>query len=125
MMHSKHRFVPAVTLKTTTIQNNAHLEKLEVEATDDSCLTIESVHSIPRFFVSEEQLRSRLMRELTLVHGIGTKQEQRCRKQGIQTVSDLLSTNWKIGAQKIAGIIQNGTPQEIIELFQDAALTHS
>jgi uncharacterized protein YprB with RNaseH-like and TPR domain len=59
------------------------------------------------------------MRELTLVHGIGKRQEQICHKCGILTLTDLRSTNWKIKAQKIAETILNGKQREIIELLRD------
>jgi uncharacterized protein YprB with RNaseH-like and TPR domain len=119
MRHTKHGFVPAITLKMTIVQNNTCLEEVEVATTDGCCLVIESVHPIPKFFVSEEQLRNKLMHELTLVYGIGKRQEQRCHKRGIRTLTDLRSTNWKIEAQKIAKTIQNGTQREIIELLHD------
>lgn len=119
MMQVEQGFIPALSLRTNAAQNGADPEGFEVATADACCLAIESVHSLPEFFVSEEQLRSRLMHELTLVHGIGGTREQMCRRRGIQTLADLRRTNWKSEAQAIAEIIQSGTPREVIRLFRE------
>jgi len=118
MMQVEQGFIPALSLRTTT-RNGKLPEGFEAATADGCCLAIESEHSLPEFFVSEEQLRERLMHELTLVHGIGPEREQMCRRRGIQTLADLRRTNWKPEAQEIAEIMQNGTPREVIRLFRE------
>lgn len=119
MMQVEQGFIPALSLRTNAVQSGAGPKGVEAATADGCCLAIESVHSLPEFFVSEEQLRNRLMHELTLVHGIGGTRERMCRRRGIQTLADLRHTNWKSEAQEIAEVIQNGTPREVIRLFRE------
>ena len=120
MMQVEQGFIPAVSLKTAVAEHGGILaEEYGAAAADDGCLAIESVHPLPEFFVSEEQLRSRLLRELTLVRGIGDERERMCRRHGIQTLTDLRHTNWKSEAREIAEVILNGSPQEITGLFRE------
>lgn len=119
MIQVEQGFIPALSLRTAAVQSGTGPEGFEAATADGCCLAIESIHSLPEFFVPEEQLREHLMRELTLVHGIGPERERMCRRRGIQTLADLRSTNWKSEAQEIAEIIQNGTPREVIRLFRE------
>ncbi|MCZ0861245.1 ribonuclease H-like domain-containing protein [Methanocorpusculum sp. MG] len=119
MMQVEQGFVQALSLRTSVVENSVFPEGFEAATADGCCLAIESVHSLPEFFVSEKQLRERLMHELTLVHGIGTERERMCRRRGIQTLTDLRRTNWRSEAQEIAETIQNGTPREVIRLFRE------
>ena len=118
MMQVEQGFIPALSLRTNAVQSGAGPKGVEAATADGCCLAIESVHALPEFFVSEEQLR-RLMHELTLVHGIGEMRERICRRRGIQTLADLRHTNWKSEAQELAEVIQNGTPREVIRLFRE------
>ena len=92
---------------------------MEMDATDGSCLILESVHPIPDISLPEDTLRDRLMQEISLVHGIGPERERLCRRRGITTLDDLRRTNWKAEANAIADVLRNGSPAEIIDLFRD------
>lgn len=120
MMQVEQGYIPALSLKTAVEGHGSILaEEYGAATADDRCLAIESVHPLPEFFVSEEQLRNRLLRELTLVRGIGNERERMCRRRGIQTLTDLRRTNWKSEAREIAEVILNGSPQEITGLFRE------
>lgn len=119
MMQVEQGFISALSLKEHTVHHGVDLAGVEVTTADGCCFTIESEHPLPEFFVSEERLRERLMHELTLVHGIGGMREQICRRRGIQTLTDLQRTNWKVEAREVADILLNGTPRDIIQLFRE------
>lgn len=121
MQVAEQAFTQTLSLKDVASERCSILsEGIEVEIADGCCLAIESTHPLPEFSLAEDQLRDRLMRELTLVHGIGLERERMCRRRGIATLADLRRSNWKSEAQEIAEVIRNGSAVEIIRLFRDA-----
>lgn len=119
MMQVEQGFIPALSLRAGRVQQSDDLGGYEISTSDGCCYAIESEHPLPVFFVSEDRLRDRLMHELTLVPGIGGMREQICRRRGIQTLTDLRRTNWKVEAREVADVLLNGTASEIIRLFRD------
>ena len=72
-------FTPAVFLKTEMRnQNTAGISGVfEIDTPDGMCLGKETTHSYSDFSISDEVIRERCMRELTLVPGIGPKRADR------------------------------------------------
>jgi len=115
-------FTPAVFLKTEMRnQNTAGISGVfEIDTPDGMCLGKETTHSYSEFFISEEVIRERCMRELTLVPGIGPKRAHEFRKKGLTKLTDLKHTCRHELAEEMADVIENGTPREIMRVFQDA-----
>ncbi|MDR3101685.1 MAG: ribonuclease H-like domain-containing protein [Methanocalculaceae archaeon] len=114
-------FTPENLLKAIDYETGNHtLGSFEVETANGYCLALESAHPLPSISLSEDRIRSRLMQELTLVHGIGPERERVCRCRGITTLEDLRQSRWGYAAKKTADVIRNGSLQEIIQLFCDA-----
>ena len=117
----EHAFQPAIFLKTEMpMQNAAEISgTFEMETPDGICLGKETTYTYPDFFISEEVVRKRCMRELTLVSGIGPKRAFDYQKKGLTDLTGLKDTCWKESAEEIADVIKNGSPEEIVKLFQD------
>ena len=73
----------------------------------------------PKFLFSEEMIRERCMRELTLILGIGPRRAYEYRRKGILHLTDLGHTCRRESAFEIADAIKNGNPGAIFKLFQD------
>ena len=118
----EHAFTPAVNLKTEMrSQNSTGISgAVEIDTPDGMCLGKETTHSYSDFFISEEVIRERCMRELTLVPGIGPKRAYEYQRKGLTNLTDLKHTCRREPAEEIADVIGNGTPGEIIRVFQDA-----
>lgn len=91
----------------------------EIRLSDGCCLRFEHYYPVHPAYVSEEQVRARLQRELTLVPGIGKTRTDEFRKRGITTLTQLKSTRFKDEGNIIAEIIETCSPKEIEHMFRD------
>ncbi len=92
----------------------------EVETADGYCLKKETIFPLlsqPR--VDEQDVRSHLAEDFTLITGIGKIRETELKRKGFKTIRDLTATRFKDAAEETADILENGTVHEILRLFAD------
>ena len=89
-----------------------------VETADGSCLRILSSFTRPPFStVSEDEVRTRFLSDLTLVPGIGPVRSLGLKRRGKKTIADLRGTPWETAGEMVADILLNGTKREILRYF--------
>ncbi|MDO5846477.1 MAG: ribonuclease H-like domain-containing protein [Methanocorpusculum sp.] len=115
-------FTPALNLVRGAKAGSADAMPLfgtEVSTPDGSCLKIESSIRTASYSPSEDAVRSRLLSDLTLVPGIGAVRSAELRRRGVRTLRGLRSTKWAAPAAEIADCIENGSIQEIQQMFSE------
>ena len=114
-------FTPGIFRRTETQgRKNQNIPgTFEIDTPEGTCLAKQTTRIYPDYFISEESIREKCMRELTLVPGIGPKRTHDYRTKGVVTLTDLKNTRWQESALEIADVIENGTPKDIIRIFQD------
>jgi hypothetical protein len=115
-------FIPGVFLKTNAPE--ASYGEIpgtyEIETPEGVCLAKKTTWSYTDYCISEERVRNRCLRELTLVPGIGPRRAFELRRKGCVHLTDLEDTCWGDSANEIADVIENDTPKDICRLFQGA-----
>ncbi|MDO5844663.1 MAG: ribonuclease H-like domain-containing protein [Methanocorpusculum sp.] len=112
-------FTPAVFLKRETAVKDDFFGGEEVSTPDGDCLKYETVHSITPYKISEDKVRERLMKDLTIIQGIGKVRAAEFKKKGILTIQELRHTRFKETAKETAEIISEGTPKEITSMMRE------
>jgi hypothetical protein len=89
----------------------------EEETYEGVCYCIRSREPLDLIGAEREAIRGRLLSDLTLVHGIGRKTEQRLKDRGLRSIPDLI-THRRYGkaAATTMKILSGSSPQEIAEL---------
>jgi uncharacterized protein YprB with RNaseH-like and TPR domain len=114
-----HGFTSALALRMETFAPSTLPEWYETSVSDGTCWTFETETVLPDFSLDSSVFRERLLKELTLVKGIGPERKDRLEKKQIHTISDLGKTVWKHAAEEVLEIVCNGPEQEIIRLFRE------
>ncbi|HJJ30856.1 MAG TPA: ribonuclease H-like domain-containing protein [Methanocorpusculum sp.] len=92
----------------------------EEAAADGNCLVIESRFVSPELQnISSDDVRKYLLRDLTLVPGIGNVRAAELKRKQIFSIADLKHTRFADAAADISGIIEYGSVREILRLFSE------
>ncbi len=68
--------------------------------------------------MDSDRLRSEILKDLTLVHGIGPKTQARLKSKGYQTLLDLLQLpKFRSASQEVLKCLYEGNSEEIIDLI--------
>ncbi|HJJ38691.1 MAG TPA: ribonuclease H-like domain-containing protein, partial [Methanocorpusculum sp.] len=87
---------------------------------DGCCLGIESRFSSPEVqTISLDVVRKYLIRDLTLVSGIGNIRAAELKRKRIFSIADLKRTRFAAAAAEISEIIEYGSAKEIFRLFSE------
>jgi len=89
----------------------------EEETYEGTYYCIRSSEPLDMIDSDREEIRGRLLSDLTLVHGIGRKTEQRLKERGLRSIPDLI-THRRFGkaAATTMKILSGSAPKEIAEL---------
>lgn len=121
MQVTEKGFTPALSLKPEFPKLRRGFEELggyETSTSDGTCWTFETITHLPDFSLDENLVREKLLREVTLVKGIGQKREKLLKRKNIRTIQELKNPEWKSDAKEVAEIILSGSKKEIVTLFQ-------
>jgi len=89
-----------------------------VDSSFGSCLKIETRYPSPIFSkIPEEEVRTSLLYDLTLVPGIGPVRARELQRKGKNTISNLYDTKWGDDAMRVVEIIENGSINEILDFY--------
>lgn len=118
MTAAASEFIPASSLYHHT--DRATFFGREEDTSDGSCLVIESRFSSPEVqTISPDEVRKNLMRDLTLVPGIGRIRAAELRRKRVFSISDLKHTRFADAAAEISEIIEYDSVKEVLRLFSE------
>lgn len=113
-------FTPAVFLKKDYCQaKDDFFGGEEISTPDGDCLKFETVHNITQYKVPEDNVRERLLKDLTIIPGIGKVRAAEFKKKGILTIPNLRHTRFNKIAQDVSETICEGGPKEIASLLKE------
>jgi uncharacterized protein YprB with RNaseH-like and TPR domain len=82
------------------------------------CFSLKSRHSLKMPSLDPEWLRSEILKDLTLVHGIGPRTQNRLRSKGFQTLPDLMQhPKFRSYTRDVLRCLYGGNPAEIMDLI--------
>jgi len=91
----------------------------EIDTPDGECFVINTPTDIRVPRPDPEQVRKRLLLDLTLIQGIGPVTAGRLRRRGHRTIEDLLSfRRFRARAEECVDRIRNGTPADVVSLIE-------
>jgi uncharacterized protein len=83
-----------------------------------ACFLLENREPMDSPEFDQDQYQAAILRDLTLVHGIGKATEKRLKLRGYQTLQDLMEhPKFRLNARRVAECISAGSSGEIMELI--------